>query len=134
MAQRIYTDRKWPNPIVIKLTGVKPALVPPLVATRDGSRAAGGASATLRAELLDLGQAGSVEVGFQYRRRKGTEELYAADEAWRDTPLVARSASGVYAAEVGGLRPDVGYEFRAVVKHPLLTLYGEDQLIAAAKP
>jgi alpha-L-fucosidase len=133
MAQRIYTDRKWPNPIVIKLTGVRPALVPPLVATRDGARAPGGASATLRAELLDVGQAASVEVGFQYRRRKGTEELYAPDEAWRDTPLVARSAKGVYSADVSGLRPEVGYEFRAVVKHPLLTLYGEDQLLAALK-
>jgi alpha-L-fucosidase len=133
MAQRLYTDRKWPNPIVIKLTGAKPALLPPVVATRPGSRAAGGASATLRAELLDLGQAKGVQVGFQYRRRKGTEELYAADEAWVATPLVARSATGVYTAEIGGLRPDLGYEFRAMVQHPLLTLFGEDQLLAAAR-
>lgn len=111
MAQRIYTDRKWPNPMVIKLTGAKPALSPPVVVTRDGSRAAGGGSATLRAELLDLGQAGSVEVGFQYRRRKGTEELYAPDEAWVATPLAARSAKGVYQADVSGLKPEQGYEF-----------------------
>jgi len=132
MAQRLYTDRKWPNPIVIKLTGAKPALQPPIVATRPGSRAAGGTTATLRAELLDLGQAPSVQVGFQYRRRKGTEELYAADEAWVATPLVARSAQGVYTAEVSGLKPEQGYEFRAMVQHPLLTLFGEDQLLAAA--
>ena len=133
MAQRIYTDRKWPNPIVIKLTGAKPALLPPVVATRPGSRAAGGATATLRAELLDLGQSPSVQVGFQYRRRKGTEELYAPDEAWAATPLVARTSAGVYTAEIGGLRPELGYEFRAMVQHPLLTLFGEDQLLAAAK-
>jgi alpha-L-fucosidase len=134
MAQRIYTDRKWPNPIVIKLTNAKPALLPPVVVTRAGARGAGGTSATLRAELLDLGQAPSVLVGFQYRRRKGTEELYAPDEAWSATPFVARSAKGVYEAEVAGLKPELGYEFRAVVVHPLLTLYGEDQLLPAAKP
>lgn len=134
MAQRIYTDRKWPNPMVIKLTAAKPALSPPVVVTRDGSRAAGGASATLRAELLDLGQAASVEVGFQYRRRKGTEELYAPDAAWVATPLLARSAKGVYTAEVSGLKSEQGYEFRAMVKHPLLTVFGEDQLVAPPKP
>jgi alpha-L-fucosidase len=134
MAQRIYTDRKWPNPIVIKLTNAKPALLPPVVVTRAGARGAGGTSATLRAELLDLGQAPSVQVGFQYRRRKGTEELYAPDEAWVATPLVTQSAKGVYTAEVTGLKPDVGYEFRARVVHPLLTLHGEDQLLPPAKP
>lgn len=134
MAQRMYTDRKWPNPIVVKLTGARPALVPPAVATRDGSRAPGGAAAMLRAELLDLGQAASVEVGFQYRRRKGTEELYAPDEAWTATPLQPRSAKGVYSIEVTSLKPELGYEFRAMVKHPLLTLFGEDKLVTAAKP
>jgi alpha-L-fucosidase len=134
MAQRIYTDRRWPNPMVVKLTGAKPALLPPVVATRNGSRAVNRTSATLRAELLDLGQAASVEVGFQYRRRKGTEELYAPDEAWVATPLTPRSAKGVYEAAVTGLKPEQGYEFRAMVKHPLLTVFGEDQLVTAAKP
>jgi alpha-L-fucosidase len=120
--------------MVVKLTAAKPALQPPIVSTRDGARAAGGTSATLRAELVDLGQAASVAVGFQYRRRKGTEELYAPDEAWLATPFVTRSANGVYQAQVTGLVPEQGYEFRAMVRHPLLTVFGEDRLLAAAKP
>ena len=67
-------------------------------------------------------------------RRKGTEELYAPDEAWRDTPVVARSAAGVYETTITGLKPELGYEFRAMVVHPLLTVFGEDQLVAGAKP
>jgi alpha-L-fucosidase len=32
-AQRLYNDRKWPNPVVLKLTHVKPALTTPPIAT-----------------------------------------------------------------------------------------------------
>jgi alpha-L-fucosidase len=132
MAQRLYTNRRWPDPIVVKITHARPGLVPPSVSGAQATRHPGGAGAILRAELKDLGQAPSVEVGFQYRRRKGVEELYAPDEAWKDTPLIPRSATGPFSAEIGGLDPAQAYEFRTVVKHPLLTLFGEDQDIPAA--
>jgi alpha-L-fucosidase len=132
MAQRLYTNRRWPDPIAVKITHAQPGLVPPAVAGTEGTRRPGGAAATLRAELKDLGQAAAVEVGFQYRRRKGVEELYAADEAWKDTALTARTAPGVFTVELDGLDPAQAYDFRTVVKHPLLTLFGEDQLLAIA--
>ncbi len=34
-AQRLYTDRSWPNPIVVKLTNVDPAMYPPQVLDSD---------------------------------------------------------------------------------------------------
>jgi alpha-L-fucosidase len=83
----------------------------------------------VRAELKDLGQAAGVEVGFQYRRRKGVEELYTAAEGWKDTALVPRSAPGGYSLELSGLRPELAYEFRALVKHPLLTIFGEERVL-----
>jgi alpha-L-fucosidase len=129
MAQRLYTNRQWPDPIAIKITHVIPALTPPAVVTGKGTRGAGGTTATLRAELKDLGQAASVEVGFQYRRRKGVEELYTAAESWTDTALVRRSAPGSYSIDVTGLAPDLAYEFRAMVKHPLLTIFGEERIL-----
>ena len=129
MAQRLYTNRQWPDPIAVKITHVGPALTPPAVVTGEGTRGAGGRTATLRAELKDLGQAASVEAGFQYRRRKGVEELYTAAEGWTDTPLARRSAPGNYAIEVTGLAPDLAYEFRAMVKHPLLTTFGEERIL-----
>jgi alpha-L-fucosidase len=128
MAQRLYTNRQWPDPIAVKITHVVPALTPPVVVTGEGSRRAGGA-AILRADLKDLGQAASVEAGFQYRRRKGVEELYTAAEGWTDPALVRRSAPGSYSIDVAGLAPDLAYEFRAVVKHPLLTIFGEERIL-----
>ena len=127
MSQRLYTDRKWVDPVVIEITHVEPALSPPVVvtgaATRDATRA------TLRGELRDLGQAPGVEVGFQHRRRKGVEELYTPDDVWTDTPLLRRTAPGPYELEVTGLLPEQAYEFRSVVKHPLLVVYGEEATI-----
>jgi alpha-L-fucosidase len=35
MAQRIYNNHRWHNPIVLKLTSVEPALQPPLIATAE---------------------------------------------------------------------------------------------------
>jgi alpha-L-fucosidase len=130
MAQRLYTDRKWVDPVVLKITDAEPGLRPPIVVTGTATRHPGGTSATLRAELRDLGQAASVAVGFQYRRQKSVEELYAPDEKWMDTPLSSRTAPGPYTAEVGSLRADQAYEFRAMVKHPLLTIHGEDAVLA----
>ena len=127
MAQRLYTNRQWPDPIAVKLTHVLPALRPPVVITGEGTRGSGGTPATVRAELKDLGQAASVEVGFQFRRRKGVEELYTAAERWTETPLARRSAPGAYSLELSGLKPELAYEFRAMVKHPLLTVFGEER-------
>jgi len=129
MAQRLYTNRQWPDPIAVKITHVVPALTPPAVVTGEGTRSAGGRTATLRAELKDLGQATGVQAGFQYRRRKGVEELYTAAEGWKDTALVRRAAPGSYSIDVTGLEPDLAYEFRAMVKHPLLTIFGEERIL-----
>jgi len=129
MAQRLYTDRKWVDPVVLELTRVEEGLTPPVVVTGAAVRHAGGGGATLRAELRDLGKAAGVEVGFQYRRRKGVEDLYTPDDVWTETALVGRSVPGPYAAEVTGLRPDQAYEFRALARHPLLTVYGEDAVV-----
>jgi alpha-L-fucosidase len=130
MAQRLYTDRRWVDPVVLKITKVEPGLTPPIVVTGAGTRQAAGTRATLRAELRDLGKAPSVEVGFQYRRQKGVEELYTPDDAWTDTALARREAPGEYTVEVRGLRADQAYTFRALAKHPLLAVYGEDGELA----
>jgi alpha-L-fucosidase len=129
LAQRFYDDRRWPEPVAIKLTNVKPGLRPPVVETSDGVRRSP-ARATLRAVLKDLGQAPSVEVSFQYRRKKRGEELYEKDEPWQQTAGVARGATGEFSVDVDGLLPNEAYEFRAAVQHPLLTAYGEERIVA----
>jgi alpha-L-fucosidase len=127
MAQRLYNDRRWPNPVAIELTHVQPALTPPVVETGDASLEPSDGGASLAARLVDLGGVASVEVGFQYRRKKRTEELYGADEPWRDTPLARRASTGDFTTSVEGLSDSETYEFRAVVKHTLVTVYGEER-------
>jgi hypothetical protein len=43
-----------------------------------------------------------------------------------DTALAKRNTSGSYSARISGLNPGEAYEFRALVKHPLITIYGKD--------
>jgi alpha-L-fucosidase len=127
MAQRIHDDRKWPNPIVLKLTEVEPALELPRVVSSGAARA--GAEATLRGTLESLGDAAAIEVGFEYRRKKAVEELLDKEAPWVPTPLVKRTAPGAFTARITVAGADL-HEFRAVAKHPLITIYGEEKVIA----
>lgn len=126
MAQRLYNDRRWPNPVVLRIDHATPALTPPAILTAPGERGGDGSLATLRGALVSLGGSPTVDVGFQYRRRKGVEELYTRDEAWSETTYSPRRVSGRFTVEVSGLRPEEDYEYRAVARHPLLTVFGEE--------
>ena len=123
-AQRIYNDRRWPNPVVLKITNAEVGMEPPRVITSGAEWSPGAKTATLRAELKALGKVDSVEVGFQYRRRKTSAEMYEDDFPWQDTGMVSKTNLGVYSAEAKGLDSGRPYEYRAVVKHPLITLFG----------
>ncbi|MDX2154589.1 MAG: alpha-L-fucosidase [Bryobacteraceae bacterium] len=121
---RMYDDRRWDKPVVLKITQAEPALAPPRVRTT-GARFDGN-SWVLDGELLSLGDAKAVEVGFQYRPRKGITDLYEKTEPWRDLPLTSRTATGAFTQRLPGSKQDE-WEFRALVKHPLLTLYGDEK-------
>jgi alpha-L-fucosidase len=68
-----------------------------------------------------------VEVGFQYRLKKGGTDLSEKTEPWADAPFSPRSSAGDYAYELRGLAPNREYEFRAAVRHPLITTYGRER-------
>ena len=121
-AQRLQDNSQWPNPVVLKITHVKPALTPPRVET--GRAARNGSGVTLSATLGALGDAQSVEVGFEYRSLKGLDSNERSGE-WRQTPFERLTAPGPFSASVSAWAPGEPYEFRAVVKHPVLTMYGE---------
>jgi alpha-L-fucosidase len=122
--QRIYNDRKWPNAVVLKVTDARAAVVPPIVVTK-GVKPAGGGRMVLTGELADLGKAASVEVGFQYRRQHDSTQPLAKADPWHATPRTVQSAPGRFTVDVMNLTPDQSYDFRAVVKHPRITLYGD---------
>ena len=83
-------------------------------------------TATLTGTLVDLGNAPSLQVGFQYRSIVG---LDASDRSipWQEGPSPIASATGDFTLTITGLNPQGIYEYRAYAKHPLLTVYGEEK-------
>ena len=130
-AQRLYNDRKWPNPVVIKLTHVEPALVPPRVETLAAARKKAG-MVELRCKLHSLGDAKTVEASAEYRDITGLD-VNERLENWVASPVLSVAATGEFVIPVQGLKADRAYELRAKVKHPLLTVFGSEVRVSPAK-
>jgi alpha-L-fucosidase len=127
-AQRLYNDRKWPNPVVLKITNVEPAFSPPQVETLGPKFDARSGAARFTGRLRVGGDGGELQVGFEYRDITGLD-LTERHGSWRATPLSGIKASGDFSAELPGLLPGHSYDVRAVVRHPLLTLYGAEKVL-----
>jgi alpha-L-fucosidase len=124
--QRLQDNSRWPNPIVLRITHVQPTFAPPKIETSSATFDAGTGTATLEGKLLDMGKAQSLEVGFEYRSILG---LDASDRSipWQAGPSTQVRAAGPFSLKISGLRSDGVYEYRAWVKHPLLTIYGAEK-------
>lgn len=129
-AQRLYNDRKWPNPVVLKLTNVQPALKPPVIETISGRFNPSTGESTLTGNLRSLGDSSSVTVGFEYRKITG-QDVNERTEPWLPAGSVPRNATGNYSLQTKLLQRGEAYEIRAVVKHPLITLYGGEKRLSA---
>lgn len=123
-AQRLQDNRKWPNPIVLKLTNVKAGLMPATVLT--GGATWSGGTAVLSGELKNMGGASSLEVGFEYRPVGGADSNERS-APWTATTLARKTAVGAFSTPVNFLRAGTTYEYRAVVKHGRVTLYGPEK-------
>lgn len=132
-AQRLYNDRRWPFPVVLKITGAQPALSPPQVVTRPAHWDEAGGEWILEGELKSLGDASIVEVSFQYRPRKGLTDMYEKTPPWRGLPGRTQAKAGVFTAPLPGVTREQDYEFRALVKHPLITMYGAERPVNATR-
>jgi alpha-L-fucosidase len=124
-AQRLQDNHQWPNPVVLRITNVEAAFAPPKVQTVSSAREAGSAREVLNGALLDMGGSSSLQVGFEYRAITG-EDVQARTEPWIPTPFQTVTKPGPFSATVANLAPQGVYQFRAVVKHPLLSLYGAE--------
>jgi alpha-L-fucosidase len=123
MSQRLQDNRQWPNPIVVKMTDVQPALVPPRVKTGRYQWNESAGNYRLEGELVEMGEAKSLEVGFEYRPIDG-EDIHSRTAKWIAMPTQTVTKPGLFTATLEGLPREKHYEFRAVVHHPLLALYG----------
>jgi alpha-L-fucosidase len=125
-AQRLYTDRSWPDPVVLKLTNVEPAMAPPAVTTLVPKWNSSSRTELLRGRVTNLGNVGRIEVGFEYRVKKDGTDLSERIEPWIDLPLAPQTSTGDFSFSLSGLAPDREYEFRARVVHPLITTFGQE--------
>ena len=135
-AQRLRDSDSWPYPSVIKLTGVEEAFTPPTVRTLPPTVAPDGL-ATLRgawsnaqrnAQLKTQTEATeAAEFGFDYRIITG-EDTHARLHGWQHLPFQPAPHPGEYTTTLH-LDPGERYEVRSVLKHPLLTLYGPEQIL-----
>jgi alpha-L-fucosidase len=132
-AQRLYTNRQWPNPIVLKITNAEQAMTPPEVQTAASTWNGTAAVETLRGRITNLGDAQKVDVGFEYRPKRDGTDLSEKTEPWIGLPLSTRTSTGEFAFELKGLAPDREYEFRARVHHPLMDMYGQEKTFRTAR-
>ncbi|HEY6272233.1 MAG TPA: hypothetical protein VIX19_09600 [Terriglobales bacterium] len=61
--QRLQDNRKWPNPVVLKITHMKPAFAPPKVETKNARFEVATKTALLTGALLDPGNASTLKSG-----------------------------------------------------------------------
>lgn len=123
-AQRLQDNFQWPNPAVIKLTNVEPAFTPPHVETVKSIRS--GSTATLEGKLDDMGDSSKLEVTFEYRPILG-EDVISRTSSWMTSSTEILSKPGSFTEKIENLDPKSAYEFRAVIHHPLLNIYGQEQ-------
>ena len=122
---RYTNDDKWENPVVVKLTHVKPSCQPPQVV--NGKASGKNGLVTFRGDLKDLGDAKTVKVGFEYRVYPGFVENMYSDK-WESTKLVEVSKTGPFVMTVK-VPSDKTYQWRAVVEHPKVKLTGDNSRV-----
>jgi alpha-L-fucosidase len=106
---------------------------PPQVSTATADWNSATRSEVLHGSLKDLGNAAQVKVGFQYRVKKDGTDLSERTEPWIDLPAIPKTSTGEFTYTLRGLTSNRDYEFRAEVKHPLLTVYGQETTFRTAQ-
>jgi alpha-L-fucosidase len=125
-AQRIYNDRKWPNPVVLKITGAEPAFAPPVLSDATWRWDAASNTAIVEATLTGMGGEGELPVTFEYRSVKGLDLTERAG-AFTRLPEIRVKAPGRVQMKVPAWKPGDVMEFRAVGRHPLLEVYSVEE-------
>jgi len=130
-AQRLYDNNRWPNPVVVKLENVRPALTPPVVKT--GPVARTGAELELRGELLKLAAGDRIEVGFRWRPAAPFSDKLYNDRPWTEVTAGTLTAAGAFTAKLPAPPAGTGYDVRAFARHPKLTVEGDVVVAVGAK-
>jgi alpha-L-fucosidase len=130
--QRLQDNSAWPNPAVVRLTNVEEAFAPPVVHTMQPELLKEAGKVLLKGSWLNPGEPATVQVGFEYRPTSG-EDKNARTEPWIPLAMRTTSTPGPFTAETGAMQPGKEYEVRSVIRHPLLTIYGEQRSVTPTK-
>ncbi len=123
-AQRIYNNHKWPNPIVLKLTNVTPAVEPTQFRTMPAEKLPNG-NLKLTANVLKLGDGKQYRLGFAYRPvQSSLNEDF--NQPWTLTDVYPVSQTGSQSLELmpGTLKTYDEIEYRAVLIQDGLSIDG----------
>jgi len=120
--QRLYNNRRWPNPVVLKISHAKVGVIPPTVRTGMAIIQETTVGYQLQGHLDDLGEGDIVEAGFEIRLRK---LLIEPDETWQQTQRHELESTGEFSVVITDLAPGSAYEFRAFSQRHGLTVYGD---------
>ena len=97
-AQRIYNNHRWPNPIVVKLEHIRPALKPVSFQTNEAELQSDG-NMIFSGAILDMGDAKDLSVGFEYRQKQSTLDKNF-EAPWVSTALIPITKTNEYHMEV----------------------------------
>jgi alpha-L-fucosidase len=128
-AQRLRDSDQWPFPTVIKLTDVDEAFTPPSVHTLTATQSSDG-NVTLTGDWKGPADTPGVRFSFDYRIVTG-EDTQSRLHAWEHLAVQPAGKPGNY-TQVFHPNPGESYEYRAVLLHPLLTIYGEPVRVKSA--
>ena len=95
--QRLYNNRHWPNPVVLKIERAEPGLVPPVTATGNAVWDEATDEWLLHGELVAMGDSEAVSIGFQYRVWKRLIEEY---DEWRESEFADARMPGSHSARI----------------------------------
>lgn len=130
-AQRLYDNNRWPNPLVVKLENIRPALIPPAVSTVSVKRT--GAHAVLTGEVVRLSPGDRVQVGFRWRPAVAFAEKLYNDHPWAEVVAGEQTEPGTFIATLPLPPAGTGYDIRAFARHPKLTVEGDTTVITSPK-
>ena len=120
-AQRLRDSDNWPYPSVIRLTNVEEAFTPPIVHTLPPTRS--GNAVTLHGDWQAVNASPGASFGFDVRIITG-EDTQSRLHGWQHVSAQPAEKPGTYSASFQPA-PGEQYEVRAVLVHPLLTIYGD---------
>lgn len=129
-AQRIYNNHQWPNPIVVKLKNVEPALTPMQFRTVSAEKLSNG-NLKLTADVVKMGSGKEYRIGFEYRPVQSSlnEEF---NEKWKATDAYPVTATGKVTLEM--LKQNIQsydeIEYRAVLYQDNMRIEGNTQKIS----